>query len=710
VDIQQRLGISTPARMLGTRRFERISEVDSTFGGGTAAAFGFQPGVFFDNEKFLLDQRSIAEITSIGISGGTDNTQYYATGSVENNPGIVRGSFFQRQSIRLNLDQRIGTKLSATLRTNVLHTKADRGLTNNDNKGNTYYVALSSTPSFVDLRIRPDGFFPNNAFAASNPLQTAALLKNDEDVWRFLAASTIQYTPMVTDRSSLRILATGGLDYFDQSNAIFSPPELQYEPGDNLVGASLLSNSGNVNLNLDANAVHAYSGRGFTATTSVGAQFARRNLNIARIASQNLTGGQQNVDAGTSVLVRQQRALSNTLGLFGQTEVLLLDNRLLLTAGIRADQTSANADAGKLFFYPKAAASYRFGNASGFVNELKFRAAYGQSGNEPLYGQRFTPLLSTRNVGGVPGILLGDPTGIPTVGNANLHYERQREVEVGVDGQLADSRLSFEATVYQKNITDLLLTRQLPPSSGFTQEIFNGGKLRTRGAEFAAGVVPIQSSKSSWYLRGTFALYRSKIVELPVPPFQTGGFSSASIGAFQIEEGKSATQIVGTTDKGTEAIVGDATPDFRVSFTNDLTWKAWSLHALLDWSKGGNVINLTELLYDAGTVSEDYVAAGAARFGSWIRGNTSEYIESATYVKLREVAVSYELPKRIVNGFFGATSGRLSFSGRNLLTSYPYRGLDPEVNNFGNQPIARGVDVGPYPPSRSFFFTVDIRF
>ena len=80
--------------------------------------------------------------------------------------------------------------------------------------------------------------------------------------------------------------------------------------------------------------------------------------------------------------------------------------------------------------------------------------------------------------------------------------------------------------------------------------------------------------------------------------------------------------------------------------------------------------------------------------------------------KLREVTLSYKLPENVVGTIFrGQASGaRVELSGRNLYTWTDYRGLDPEVSNFGNQAIARNIDVAPYPPSRSFFFSLGVDF
>jgi hypothetical protein len=206
-----------------------------------------------------------------------------------------------------------------------------------------------------------------------------------------------------------------------------------------------------------------------------------------------------------------------------------------------------------------------------------------------------------------------------------------------------------------------------------------------------------------------------------VPAFETGGFGT-SLGAFRIEEGQSATQIVGNKNlgipnsAGDDSIVvaklGDAAPDFQMSFSSELNWRSWRLAGLVDWKKGGEVINLTEFLYDAAGNSPDYESAGVSRITRWSQGHTQEFIQDAGYVKVREISLSYEVPLSIRNRVFGGSARyvRLELSGRNLLTFTDYRGLDPEVSNFGNQAIARNIDVAPYPPSRSYFFTIDVGF
>jgi hypothetical protein len=202
-----------------------------------------------------------------------------------------------------------------------------------------------------------------------------------------------------------------------------------------------------------------------------------------------------------------------------------------------------------------------------------------------------------------------------------------------------------------------------------------------------------------------------------------GGFGTA-LGAFEIAEGASATQIVGndTLPDGTPVVrkVGDATPDFNMSFNNDISYKRFRLSALLDWQQGGTLVNLTKFLYDLGQNSVDFATpvtvggeettVGARRLELFGR-QTAVFLEDASFVKLREVTLAYEFPEDLVGRLWGrARYAQLSVSGRNLLTFTDYSGLDPEVSNFGNQNIARNIDVAPFPPSRSFWFSLRVGF
>jgi TonB-linked SusC/RagA family outer membrane protein len=715
LDVGQRVGFSETARRLGSRTFASAEEVVATF--GPEAAPLFTPGVVFDHERELAGRKPFGFETWASLSGGSDATRYFASGLVQGQPGIIANTGFERQAFRLNLDQQVGSRVTAEFGASLTHTLAQRGVTNNDNTGGTsYYVALALTPSFVDLRQRPDGTWPVNPFATSNPLQTAALATNDESVWRLTGSGRVAIDAVRGTRSNLRFVLTGGADHFNQDNSLLFPPELQFEPLDGLPGTAVKGSGGNLNLNVAAHAIHTWtpSARGVTLTTSAGIQHERATLDVASVVSRNLTPGQTNVNAGTSIQATESRTKVKDFGLFVQEEVLGLNERLLIALGARADQSSLNGDASHLFLYPRAAASLRFDRPGSALRGLKLRLAYGESGNRPAYGQKFTPLNGGVNVGGLPVLI---PAG--SIGAADLRPERQREIEGGFDAELFGDAASVQFTAFQKSVSDLILQQGLPGSTGFRVNFRNGGKLRTRGLEFSVATTPIQRPGFAWLSRASFAATRSRITDLPVPPFFAFSFGT-QFGSFLIEEGHSATQIVGndTLPDGRDTVraLGDGNPDFHASLANELRLGRLGFSFLLDWQQGGTMINFTRFLYDiaqntvdfADPVPGDALTRGERRLADSPR-HAAVYLERASFLKLREVGLSYDLP-RAVSRLFGSTSARLSLSARNLFTSSPYSGLDPEVNDLGNQAVGRNVDIAPFPPSRSFWFTVEVGY
>ncbi|HEV2148058.1 MAG TPA: SusC/RagA family TonB-linked outer membrane protein [Longimicrobiaceae bacterium] len=738
VSVTQRVGQYSLSNTLGMRNWTR-DEAVGAFGASAANFFDAsgRPLQQFNLEEMIAGRRDLSTETALSIRGGDDNGSYFVSGLWLDDAGIIDNTGYEKQSLRLNLDQRLGSRVRVGFNGNVIHSVAERGLTNNDNSGTSFYMVLPFTPNFVDLRRDNNtNAFPDNPFERSNPLQTIALMTNEEEVWRSIASGNAEVGLIDTGRQQLRLLANAGADYFQQENRLFFPPELEFEDDDQQPGTSLLNPSSNLNLTANTALVHTYSpGDNLTATTSAGVQYLDQDLNILQNIGRNLVAGQRNVDAATSIEVFQTRRRTRTLGLYLQEELLLMDERLLLTGSVRADQSSANGDTEKFFLYPKASASYRLPGIGRGVDELKLRLAYGESGNQPLFGQKFTPLSAANNIGGLPGLVL--PLGAAVAGDPDITPERMREIEGGVDVVLFGGNANLEVTAYQQSITDLLLQRTVAPSSGFTTQFFNGGELRTRGVEIALGATPLRRDNFSWFTRTTFSANRSRIEELPVPSFRTGGFGTA-LGAFQIEEGESATQIVANVIRDGKVVVekvGDANPDFQMAFTNELTFGRFQLYGLVDWHRGHEIINLTKLLFDFGQNTADFAldpqpgvdpltgqpirdkagnqittTRGSRRLIGFGR-ETRPYIEDGSFVKVREVSLSYEIPSRALSRVgLGVNDAKISLSGRNLLTFTDYTGLDPEVSNFGNQQIARNIDVAPFPPSRSIWLSMSLGF
>lgn len=348
---------------------------------------------------------------------------------------------------------------------------------------------------------------------------------------------------------------------------------------------------------------------------------------------------------------------------------------------------------------------------------MKFRGAWGQSGNRPRYGDRDILYANGGLIGGQSSLVSNG-----LLGFTNVKPEVMNELEFGVDASFFGARMGFEFTRYQRTITDLLLTSPLPPSSGLGNQIINGGQLAVLGTEAILSAVPIQRGSFEWTSRIIFNTNAQFVDSIPVPAFNVPGSFGASYGRNRIVQGTRSTIIWGNAPLGTNGAVRDtmlfdSNPVHQTTFSNDFTFKSFSLSVLADWRNGGYVSNMTNNLFDEGGQSRDYddVAPGGGllgeyRYDTFADGDIRPYIQKGSFVKIRELTVNYQAPASLAARLPGATSLRLTASARNIALFTDYWSFDPEFNNFGNTGFNRFIDLGPFPSSRQFFFSVDVGF
>jgi TonB-linked SusC/RagA family outer membrane protein len=744
--LRQGVGTSRLAYKEGSRRFQSLAAARAAFDpnntrGDAFWASAFNPDNNFSYEELLFGETPVNYETSLSVSGGSDNTRYFVSGLLRRDEGIVKNTFADKKSLRVNLDQNFGSRVTLSAGSELVRNSADRGLFGNDNAGNSIYYTVTKLPSFYDFRPAADGTFPVNPFYPSNPFQTVQLIQNRETVWRSLSSGRLAYEAISGAVHQVRFIGQGGVDVFTQRNNVFSPPELHYEDDDGRVGTAVGSYAQNIQYNANLNAVHVYAARPWLSFTSqLGTQYEVRDLDQTRTVGENLLGGLALPDAGTVRDLDIEDLRVHDFGFFGQTEALAWE-RLLVTVGVRADRSSNNGDVGKFYYFPKYAVSYRMpALVAGVVDELKLRAAYGTTGNQPQYGQKFTN-LTTGSQGGLGGFSIG-----LTRGFADIRPELQRELEGGVDVSLLRNRAQLELTVFERNISDLLIQRTLAPSTGFSNEVYNGASMRVGGFEASLNAFPLQTRAYgglSWNTRLQFAMNRSKITKLPVSAFL---FSTPQVGAIEIREGQSATRLVGndtvavagtcpahavpnpdptfcstrTVGAVVPVYMGDASPDYTAGLGNELRWRGLSLYAMLDRQKGGMLAAGTWRHFDLGQNSRDYddpspdptKTLGKWRTDTYLRV-TRIYYQDISYWKLRELTLSYDVPQAMLSRFGGgARSARISLSGRNLKWWTDFRGGDPDYTNFGGTPesVQRNRELGAYPASRHFWANIQVGF
>ncbi|WP_281987671.1 SusC/RagA family TonB-linked outer membrane protein [Aquimarina aggregata] len=722
ISFSQDVGFNTILRARGQRNFTAATAEALGAGNGALFTAAQNNGTLVDFEDEIYGEKGFISNTSVNISGGSENTLFYAAFSNNEEDGIVKNTGYDRKSIRFNLDHDFfDKKAKLSLTTNYINSEGDRGFFNNDNTGTTIGVALSSTPPWAQLSPDANGNYPDNPFGSSNPLQTRDLITNRENVNRFIVGSSLDVKLYENDNSNLKLVLRGGVDYYELLTTAIFPEILQFQKPSNggLNGLVATGTTENKDANYSAFLVHNYTtSNDLSFTTQAGLTKQTFSRNTIRNTTSDLIASQTNLDQGANVSVTQFRQEQEDQGFFVQEELNYQD-KIIGTLGVRGDKSNNNGDANELFYYPKASAavnlhSFDFWNIDA-VNQFKIRAAYGEAGNFAPNGALFTAYTNSLidgNVGIVVPATLGDPDITP---------ERQKEFEVGFDASFLESRISLEFSYYNKTVDDLILQANTEPSSGFGTRFANAGNLENRGVEIALNATIVEKEDFNWSSNLIFFTNESEITKLDVAPFNLGGFG-AGLGTFRIEEGKSATQIVGNDANGNLVELGDSAPDFQMTWSNNISFKDFTLSFLWHWKQGGDNINLTNLLTDFGGTSPDYddfdvdpagaTSNGPFRIGAFRAGNATPFVEDASYLRLREIGLYYNLPSKLREQVFGkyVSNLKIGFSGNNLINVFDYNSYDPEVSNFGSNGLSTGVEVTPFPSSKRYLFHLAVDF
>jgi TonB-linked SusC/RagA family outer membrane protein len=741
-NLTQRGGTYQLLRNLGTRRWKDATQALEAYGGSADGRAVINASCtptcpYYDMVGTLFGRTDPSYETALTFTGGVgSNSRYFLSGSHKDEQGIATNTYAKRQSMRANIDQAIGSRLQLSLGLNATRSKGARGVSNNDNTFSSPLYAWGYTPAITDYTKRTatgimvDNPFPGGGILNSaNPFQTYDMMKNDEDIWRAIFSGRVTYNAWTTDKNNVSLMAIGGADRFSNESYLLFPAELQFQrrgtpAAGSFPGVAVQGNGTNKFLNGTVSAVWNNQTFSFmNATTQAGIQYEERGGNDYNIIARGLAPQQVNANASAQNITGEQtRILVKNQAYFAQEELLMFDEKLYLSAAVRAERSSVNGDQEKFFLFPRGSASYRFVNPIKGVGEFKVRASYGQAGNQPAYGERFLVLANGGQIGGATSLVQNT-----TVNNPGAKPEINNEFEAGFDAALWKDRIRLEATYFKRKITDLLVRPVPAPSTGVAQTIVNGGEMESKGYELGVTAVPVQTNNLTWTSRTTWFQNSQVITDFPpgVLPFFAaagGGFGNA-YGRLRFTEGNPVSQIYGNIVNAAGQVVGnspiaDANAKYLMNFTNDVQWRRFTFTSVLDYKHGGYLSNLTLSLYDEGLNTWDYddpspdpsvgATLGEYRFNKWNGGSDARvYVQKASFAKLRELAVSYDMPATWYTKVPGARNGRLSLSARNLFMITPYNSYDPEVNNAGNV-VARVVDLAPFPPTRSFFLSIDL--
>ena len=707
----QDVGTTQIANPLGMRDWT-AARVEEAFGVDEVAVFNqaLANGGLIDYEDEIYGETGFISETKFSVDGGNEKTRFYVGTSYRDEEGIIQNTGYKRLSVKANIDHKLSDVFKFALSSNYIRSESSRSFTGNENEGGlSYGYTLAFTRPWVNLFPDAQGNYPNNPNYSGNPIFVRDQASNEDLNNRFIQGLKVTTNLFNGDTDQVRIVSNFGIDYLSNQTDVYVPETHQGQIASEQFGFIAVGKNGFTNFNSQIIGIwnHDALGGDLALTTQGGITYLDQVADVVLSTAANLNPNQTNLSQGNIQNITQRTQSVKEFGYFAQIEGNYKD-QFIGTLGYRVDKSTLNGDPNKLYGFPKASLAVNLNNfdfwSSEKINSFKLRMAYGETGSSGNFGSIFTTLspLSVNSGGGTSlGGLKGDP---------NLEPEISSEFEIGFDTRVFD-RINLEATYYRRNVKDLILSRNLPSSSGFASETTNLADLENTGIELAINADVVTTENFKWNTGVQYWFNNSEITRLDVPAFaQPGAGFGLGLGTFYIEEGKPVTQLVGTVD-GVPTQAGDVEPDFQMTFNNSMTlFKQFDLSFLLHWKKGGDNINLTKLLTDLGGTTIDLdTQEGQDRANSPF--SATRFVESASYLRLREVAVYYRFPKKVIDAFGGVVSNaKIGLSGRNLFTITDYSGYDPEVSTNGSQGLSSGIDVAPFPSARQFYFHLNVQF
>lgn len=690
---------------------------------------------------------------ALNLSGGTPKVRYFVSGNGDHNSGVEPNNLFKRYGARANVTVSPNDKIDVT--TSLGYSKGHTDLSLEAGGGGAMWETLFSTPQNLGTNAKGFRDYP--------PGINYIAISDWQDVNRFTGSVQINHRPWswfvqrlvigtdVThevDAEFVPHLNDSLLAYFDPTTAMGYKDQ---------VGRDLTTNTfdyaATVNLHIRDNLL---------SSTSIGGQYYHELTDNTETYGEGFpAAGLSAVSSAARTVASEDFVENNTLGGYLQ-EQFALNNRLYLTVAGREDRNSAFGANVNHQFYPKVSASWVISDEPwlhlGWLNEARLRGAFGESGKQPA---NFAALQTYSAATGPNGQGILTPQ---FVGNPNLGPEVSRGFEGGFEASGLNDRIGVDFTYYNQTTHDAIVAKNIAPSQGFPNyEYVNLGTLRNDGVELQLHGQPIRRKNFTWDLMWNIETNHNKVLSLGQPAgdcatdslAQVNSDCSIVLGSQQHCVGYPAASffrekvVSAKLDANGQAILssvmcdggpanhdapvrcyddagnviaprvylGPSTPTTQGAVSSTFTFKSrFRFYFLVDyklgWRKTDNNTRAQCQVFETCLENIDpqnYNPALIAGIQSpdvlddWV-------FNDASFAKLREVSVSYQLPDRFA-ARLGASRAAITLAGRNLHTWTKWTGLDPEAlflgDGFGQHTV---FEQDQLPQLAQFVATVNLSF
>lgn len=693
-----------------------------------------------------VSQTGILQNHNISISGGTEGLNYYVSGDMLDQKGVVKGYNYRRLSLRTNIEADVTDYLKVGTNSYIVSHNRDGGRANllNAEAMSPYGRMYEEDGSYTIYPMFGETLWSNPllpTLTQHERRQYNVNLNGNANldfgkIWEPLKGLNYQlnagftYSPRRQNRYAGKVV-----------NDLLGTAEIWHYETEAYTIENILTYARDIEKHhFDLTAVYAAQQRKYSESYSRAQGFVNDEL------------GWNRMQAGASSNVSSYADKYAALSQMGRINYSF-DSRYLFTFTVRRDGSSVFAEGLKYGIFPSVAAGWNLHNEQfmrglNSLNNLKLRLSYGSAGNEAVGVYRtFTTMSDVQ-------IAMGGETNIAMVadrlGNSDLSWETKRSLNVGFDFGLLRNRINGSLDLYKSNNYDLLLSRKLPGTSGFPEVTANIGETTNNGIELTLNTVNIDNNDFRWNSTVVFSANKNKIVELygdGLDDIGSGWFIGEPIGVirdykkvgiWQEDEITAGDHLNwdpiakagdvkladisgpngipdGKIDDNDRIILGQTDPKWTGGLTNSFTYKELTFSFFIQTVQGA-IRNNPHI----GMASDELERRNSlAEIGYWTPENKSNEWRSlsknsnphgygfpmkSNYTRIKDITLSYSIPQKLVNQI-GINALSLYVSGRNLYTFTDWIGWDPEERN-----TARGLnnwDIN-YPAVRSFVFGINL--
>lgn len=683
---------------------------------------------------------------NISLSGGTEKMNYYVSASTSKDEGIVPNTAYARKTLKFNGGYQLADNLK--LGTSVSYANSGGMRANTGDKSIMSSLSYWSPSIDINDYLTPTGGEKDwTSGTIDQPVYFAKTSNLEDNVDRWIASADLNWQA----KSWLNITYRGSVDNYSETRNRYAGADL--DPGSPVNGFIVNEKINFKGLNSDLLISATKKFGDFNTSAMIGNQIFETNSDYGLTRGEGLLLPKFNNIANTiNKYAVQTNEVVRTVGYFTELKADYKE-RIFIAATGRRDYASTLPTANRAFNYFSSNLAFVFHDLidkeGSILSFGKLRGSWAQVGKIPPFGTgRYSyPDTPFNGVGGVSiGTVDVDP---------NIKAEIVTTTEIGTDLRFFHDRIRLEYTYFDRKSDGQILKVTLPQSTSLTGTWTNSGSLKTTGHELTLAADIIKTKDVKWTAIANFTAYETEVLALPFDNIDFAYNGGADIYS-RIKVGDAAGSLYGRTwtyvngqrligtnglpviaKDGNGAVlytkVGNAFPDYVLTLNNNFKYKNWDLAFLFEYKKGGEGFdpaerngirngilkmtedrNHTQVLEGVkadGTANDIPVTIdGNSYYRNTIINQASEIlIQDTSWLKLRNVSLTYNLSTEIASKL-KLSNASLSVSGNNFLLWTPFRGFDPEGQQFGSGSNVYGFSGLNIPLTQSYSLGLNIGF